>query len=190
MTIRIRDSVPEDVPAITAIYRHSVLHGTASFEIDPPDETEIARRRAAILAGGYPHLVADIDGAVAGYCYVGPYRPRPAYRFTVEDSIYVAPDRQGTGIGRAMLPALIARCEAAKYRIIVAVIGDTANAGSIGLHRAFGFTHAGTLPAAGWKFGRWLDSVMMVRPLGPGATTPPEEGQGRCPLQAGTVVTV
>jgi L-amino acid N-acyltransferase YncA len=173
MPILIRDSRPSDVPAIAAIYGYSVRHGVASFELDPPDEAEIARRRDAVLAGGYPHLVAEDHGQVVGYSYAGPYRPRPAYRFTVENSVYVAPDQQGKGIGRALLPALIARCEAAGFRLMVAVIGDSANRPSIALHAAFGFQHAGLLPSVGWKHGRWLDSVLMVRPLGPGASTPP-----------------
>jgi len=173
MPIRIRDSGAADVPAITAIYGHSVRHGVASFELDPPDEAEIARRRQAILAAGYPYLVAEQEGKIVGYSYAGPYRPRPAYRFTVENSVYVAPDQQGKGIGRALLPALIARCEDAGFRLMVAVIGDSANRPSIALHTAFGFTHAGLLPAVGWKHGRWLDSVLMVRPLGPGANEAP-----------------
>ncbi|MFI4982077.1 MAG: GNAT family N-acetyltransferase [Nevskiales bacterium] len=174
MNITIRGSTTADLPAITAIYDHAVRFGTASFELDPPDATEMGRRREAILASGYPHLVAELDGAIVGYSYAGPYRPRPAYRFTVEDSVYVAPDMQGRGIGRALLPALLQRCEANGYRIMIAVIGDTANTASIALHTAFGFRRAGVLPAVGWKHGRWLDSVMMVRPLGPGATTPPD----------------
>jgi phosphinothricin acetyltransferase len=174
MPILIRDSHPSDVPAICAIYGHSVRHGVASFELEPPDEAEITRRREAILAGGFPHIVAEEDGKVVGYSYAGPYRPRPAYRFTVENSVYVAPDQQKKGIGRALLPALIARCEAAGFRLMVAVIGDSANRPSIALHAAFGFRHAGLLPSVGWKHERWLDSVLMVRPLGPGASTPPD----------------
>ena len=174
MPIIIRDSRPSDVPAICAIYGHSVRHGVASFEIEPPDELEIARRRDAILAGGFPYIVAEDDGKVVGYSYAGPYRPRPAYRFTVENSVYVAPDQQRKGIGRTLLPALIGRCEATGFRLMVAVIGDSENYASIALHAAFGFQHAGLLPSVGWKHGRWLDSVLMVRPLGPGATTPPD----------------
>jgi L-amino acid N-acyltransferase YncA len=174
MPILIRDSCPSDVPAICAIYGHSVRHGVASFELDPPDEAEIARRREAIPAAGYPHIVAEDSGKIIGYSYAGPYRPRPAYRFTVENSVYVAPDQQGKGVGRALLTALIARCEAAGFRLMVAVIGDSANRPSIALHAAFGFQHAGLLPSVGWKHGRWLDSVLMVRPLGPGANAPPD----------------
>jgi phosphinothricin acetyltransferase len=173
----IRDSRPSDVPEICAIYDHSVRHGVASFEIDPPDEAEIARRRDALLAAGFPYLVAEDDGKIIGYSYAGPYRPRPAYRFTVEISVYVAPDRQGKGVGRALLPALIARCESAEFRLMVAVIGDSGNRASIALHSAFGFQHAGLLPSVGWKHGRWLDSVLMVRALGPGANEPPPPGR-------------
>jgi L-amino acid N-acyltransferase YncA len=174
MSLLIRDSRPADVPAITAIFGHAVLHGNASFELVPPDATEVARRRDALLAAGFPHLVAeDATGRVVGYCSAGTYRPRPGYRFTVENSVYVAPDCQGQGIGRAMLPRLIDRCEQAGFRLMVAVIGDSANHASIRLHAGCGFRHAGLLPAIGWKHGRWLDSVMMVRPLGPGASEPP-----------------
>lgn len=174
MSLLIRDSLPGDVPAITAIYGHAVLHGNASFELDPPDATEIARRRDNLLQAGFPYLVAeDAAGQVVGYSYAGTYRPRPGYRFTVENSVYVAPDRQGQGIGRALLPRLIERCEQAGFRLMIAVIGDSANHASIRLHASCGFAHAGLLPAIGWKHGRWLDSVLMVRPLGPGANTPP-----------------
>jgi L-amino acid N-acyltransferase YncA len=173
MQLRIRNSTADDIPAIRAIYAHSVQHGVASFELEPPDEAEIARRREAVLAGGYPHIVAEDAGKVLGYAYAGPYRPRPAYRFTVENSIYVATDAQRKGVGRTLLPALIERCETAGFRLMVAVIGDSANLSSINLHAAFGFTHAGLLPNVGWKHERWLDSVLMVRALGLGASTPP-----------------
>ncbi len=173
MDIIIRESAAQDIPAITAIYGHAVLHGRGSFELDPPDAAEMARRRDVILAGGYPYLVAERAGIVVGYTYAGVYRPRPAYRFTVENSVYVAPDQQGAGVGRALLPALLSRCEADGYRLMVAVIGDTGNAASIALHARFGFIHAGVLPAVGWKHGVWLDSVFMTRSLGAGATTPP-----------------
>ncbi len=174
MPLLIRDSRSDDVPAITAIYGHSVLHDNASFELDPPDAAEIARRRDVLLASGLPYLVAqDEAGRVVGYTYAGTYRPRPGYRFTVENSVYVAPDCQGQGIGLALLPRLIARCEAAGLRSMVAVIGDSANHASIRLHARCGFQHAGLLPAIGWKHGRWLDSVLMTRPLGAGAGEPP-----------------
>lgn len=173
MQILIRDSAEADLAAITAIYGHAVRHGVASFELEPPDIAEMGRRRAAVLAGGYPHMVAERAGQVVGYTYASAYRPRPAYRFTVENSIYVAPDQHGGGVGRALMRELIARCEAAGFRLMIAVIGDSANAASIGLHSAFGFSHAGLLPNVGWKHERWLDSVLMARPLGEGATTPP-----------------
>jgi phosphinothricin acetyltransferase len=175
MTLIIRDSIDADLPAITAIYGHAVRTGTASFEYDPPDVAEMARRRAEILAKTYPYLVAELDGAVAGYAYANTYRTRPAYRFSVEDSIYLAPDRQGAGLGRQLLPALLQRCEALDLRLVIAVIGDQATLPSIRLHASCGFTHAGSLPNVGWKHGRWLDSVFMVRALGPGPDTPPRQ---------------
>ena len=173
MTLIVRDSIDADMPALAAIYQEAVRTGTASFELDPPSAEEFARRRQAVLAGAYPYLTATLDGAPVGYAYASSYRPRPGYRFTVENSVYVAPGRRGQGIGKALLPVLIQRCEAAGYRIIVAVIGDTANAASIALHAANGFHHAGTLPGVGWKLGKWLDSVLMVRPLGPAMSEPP-----------------
>ena len=170
----IRDSLPGDIPAIAAIYAHWVENGRASFELSPPTEAEMAARREAILAGGYPHLVAtDEAGTVLGYAYASAYRPRPAYRHTVENSVYVAPAGTRAGTGRALLEALIARCEAADFRLMVAVIGDSANAPSIRLHEALGFRHAGVIPSIGWKHERWLDTVLMTRPLGAGDTTPP-----------------
>ena len=175
MSLLIRPSRDSDLSAVTAIYRPAVLHGTASFELEPPDEAEMARRRRALLEGGYPYLVAERDGAVVGYAYAGAYRPRPAYRFTVEDSIYVAPDRQGSGVGRALLVALIEACEALGFRQMVAVIGDSASQGSIRLHESLGFRPVGVLEAIGFKHGRWLDTVLMQRPLGHGASTPPRE---------------
>jgi L-amino acid N-acyltransferase YncA len=174
MPVLIRDSRPDDVPAIAAIYGHSVLHDNASFELEPPDVAEIGRRRDTILRAGFPYLVAeDSAGRVVGYSYGGTYRPRPGYRFTVENSIYVAPHQQGQGIGGQLLPRLIERCEKAGFRLMVAVIGDSANQASIRLHASCGFRHAGLLPAIGWKHDRWLDSVLMVRPLGLGASEPP-----------------
>ena len=164
--IFIRAATAADIPAITAIYRHHVLHGLASFEIEPPDETEIARRFAAVAELGLPYLAAEKDGAVAGYAYAGIYRTRPAYRYTVENSIYVATGHSGRGIGSALMPALIEGCAAAGKRQIVAVIGDSENTGSIRLHEKFGFARVGLLPAVGYKFGRWVDSVLMQRDLG------------------------
>lgn len=175
--MEIRDSRDGDVPAITAIYGPNVLHGRASFELFPPDEAEMARRRSALLDQGYPYLVAEDAGQVAGYAYVSAYRTRPAYRFTVENSVYVAAHRHRTGTGRALLDALIARCERDGFRLMVAVIGDSANAGSIGLHRAAGFRMVGTIPAIGWKHEQWVDTVLMSRALGPGATQPPPPGR-------------
>ena len=173
--ILLRDSTDADIPAITAIYGHWVTHGRASFELEPPDAAEMAKRRAAILAGGYPYLVAaDAAGRVLGYAYASAYRARPAYRFSVENSVYVAPDAGRRGAGRLLLPALIQRCEAAGFRLMIAVIGDSGNAPSIGLHAACGFTHCGVLPAVGWKHGQWLDTVLMTLPLGEGQATAPE----------------
>jgi phosphinothricin acetyltransferase len=177
MPTLVRDSRDADIAVIAAIYAQAVRHGSASFELEPPDAGEMARRRQALLAAGYPYLVGECEGAVAGYAYASAYRPRPAYRFAVESSIYVAPERQRLGIGQALLAALIGRCEAEGFRLMVAVIGDSANHASIGLHAAHGFSPAGLLPAIGWKHGRWLDSVLMTRPLGDGATTPPPPGR-------------
>jgi L-amino acid N-acyltransferase YncA len=173
----IRTATPADIPAITAIYRPAVLTGTASFEIDPPGEAEMGRRFAAITGAGLPYLAAERDGRVAGYAYANAYRARPAYRFSVEDSIYVAPDSQGHGIGRALLLALLDLCTGADLRQMIAVIGDSANHASIGLHRAAGFTFSGTIHAVGYKHGRWLDSVIMQRALGPGDTEAPSPGR-------------
>jgi phosphinothricin acetyltransferase len=171
--ITICDAAETDLPAIQAIYAHHVLHGVASFEEVPPQVAELAARRAAVLAQGLPYLVAEIGGRVVGYAYAGAYRPRPAYRHTIEDSVYVADGMAGRGIGRALLAALIRRCEAGPWRQMVAVIGDSGNAGSIALHEALGFRRAGVLQSAGFKFGRWVDSVLMQRALGPGDTTLP-----------------
>lgn len=172
----IRPSRETDIAAIQAIYAEAVTLGTASFELEAPDLAEMTARRARLLAAGYPYLVAESDGRVAGYAYAGPYRPRPAYRFSVENSIYVAPGMRGRGVGRRLLAALIAASEAAGYRQMVAVIGDSGNAASITLHAGAGFRLIGTFEAAGFKFGRWIDSVLMQRPLGDGAmTTPPPE---------------
>jgi len=169
----VRPATPADIPAITRIYAHAVRHGTASFELLPPDEAEMTRRQRALFDGGYPYLVAEIGGAVAGYAYAGPYRTRPAYRFTVENSIYIAAEAHRRGIGRVLLDALIAECEARNYRLMIAVIGDAAQAPSIALHRAAGFKMVGTFEAVGYKFDRWLDSVLMQRPLGKGSSAPP-----------------
>jgi len=169
----IRPVRPSDLATITAIYDHAVRCGTASFELDPPDESEMARRYESLYTGGYPYLVAAVDGAVAGYAYAGPYRARPAYHWSVEDSIYIAADAQGRGIGRALITRLIAEAEAGGFRQMIAVIGDSANTASIELHRRAGFRLVGTFENVGFKFGRWLDSVLMQRSLGKGATADP-----------------
>ena len=170
----IRDSSAADIPAITAIYAHWVTHGLASFEVDPPDPTEMARRRDAVLAAGFPYLVAEAPEGLLGYAYASAYRTRPAYRFSVENSVYVAPGAGRRGIGLALMEEVIAQCTGAGFRQMVAVIGDSGSAASIALHKRAGFTTAGLLKAAGWKHGRWVDSVLMQRPLGAGAEAPPE----------------
>ncbi|WP_417679429.1 GNAT family N-acetyltransferase [Pseudodonghicola sp.] len=166
--LRLRPCRPEDIPAIQAIYADAVLTGTASFELDPPSVEEMRARWQKITAEGYPYVVATIDDALVGYAYAGAYRPRRAYRGTVENSIYVHSGCRGSGVGRALLVELIARCTEAGFRQMIAVIGDSANAGSIGLHRSLGFDMVGTLKSVGWKHGRWLDTVLMQLPLGPG----------------------
>ena len=169
----IRDAVTTDLNQIRAIYAHHVKTGLASFELDPPDEAEIGVRFAAITKAGYPYLAAVDGGQLLGYAYANYYRMRPAYRFSVEDSIYVAPGAAGRGIGKALLTRLVDECAARGYRQMLAVIGDSANAGSIGVHRACGFEHAGTLRSIGFKFGRWVDSVLMQRALGDGDASLP-----------------
>lgn len=170
----IRESRDGDLAAIQAIYAHHVTHGFGSFEELAPDVAELTRRRADFLARGLPYLVADLDGRVVGYAYASPFRPRSAYRFTVENSIYVDPAATRRGVGRSLLAALIAECTALGFRQMVAVIGDSQNASSIRLHEALGFRHAGRLASVGRKKGRWLDCVMMQLTLGPGdATEPP-----------------
>jgi phosphinothricin acetyltransferase len=173
MSLTVRPSTDADLPAIAAIYAHAVVHGTASFELDPPDAAEMARRRGAILDGGYPYLVAEREGEILGYAYAGAYRTRPAYRSTVEDSIYIAPLAQGQGVGRALLTALIQECERRDFRLMVAVIGDEESHGSINLHRSLGFEPVGILKGIGYKHGRWLSSVLMQRALGRGTDEPP-----------------
>jgi phosphinothricin acetyltransferase len=171
----IRTATKADLPAVTEIYEHAVRFGTATFELVPPDLAEMTRRFGALRDGGFPYLVATMAGTVVGYAYAGPYRPRPAYRFTVEDSIYLAPAAQRRGIGISLLRRLIADCEARGYRQMIAVIGDSANAGSVGVHARAGFATVGVHPAVGLKFGRWLDTVMMQLALGEGSATIPAE---------------
>jgi L-amino acid N-acyltransferase YncA len=175
MTIAIRPARTSDIPAITRIYAHAVEHGTASFELTAPDEAEMARRMQDLLADNFPYLVAESGSDLCGYAYAGPYRARPAYRWTVEDSVYIAPAMYRRGIGRALLLALIEAAEAREFRQMIAVIGDSAKqAASVGLHETLGFRHAGILQNVGFKHGRWLDSLLMQRALGPGAMTSPE----------------
>jgi L-amino acid N-acyltransferase YncA len=173
--LSIRPATDRDLAAITAIYGHHVLHGVASFEDEPPDCAEMARRRHAILDRGLPYLVAEGAGRVLGYCYASPYRTRSAYRFTTEDSIYVDADEAGRGIGRALLSELIQRCAAQGFRQMVAVVGGSDQWPSIRLHARLGFARVGVLPAVGFKFGGWVDTVLMQRALGEGADTPPAE---------------
>jgi len=170
----VRLAVAADFPAIQAIYAHHVLHGLASFEEEPPAVDEIRRRHDGVVSRALPWLVADFGGTVAGYGYCAPYRARSAYRYALEDSVYVREDMAGKGVGSNLLAELVRRCEGLGYRQIVAVIGDSANAASINLHAAFGFLRVGTLRSVGFKFGRWVDSVLMQRPLGTGDGSPPK----------------
>lgn len=172
--VHIRPAAVTDLPAITAIYRHAVLHGTATFELDPPSLAEMTKRYEALAAAGFPYLVAIMEDVV-GYAYAGPYRPRPAYRFTVENSVYLDPAAQGRRIGTRLMQDLIAASEQRGYRQMIAVIGDSANAASISVHARAGFEMIGTHAAVGFKFGRWLDTVMMQRALGEGGTTTPKD---------------
>ncbi|MFL6797139.1 MAG: GNAT family N-acetyltransferase [Xanthobacteraceae bacterium] len=169
----VRPAEPGDLAAITAIYDHAVRHGTATFEIDPPNITEMTRRYESLRRGGFPYLVAEHAETICGYAYAGPYRPRPAYRWSVEDSIYIAADMQRRGVGRILLTQLIAEAGNLGFRQMIAVIGDSANAASIELHRVLGFRAVGTFDNVGFKFGRWLDSVLMQRPLAEGSRTLP-----------------
>ena len=171
---QIRSSHDGDIAAITAIYTHHVLHGTGTFETEPPPETDMAARRADVLAKGLPYLVAEQDGQVLGFAYCNWFKPRPAYRFSAEDSFYVAEAARGLGVGRQLLDALCTAAEAAGVRKLLAVIGDSANAGSIRVHQAAGFTHIGVMRSVGWKFGAWRDVVLMEKPRGAGDTTSPE----------------
>ncbi|WP_439113961.1 GNAT family N-acetyltransferase [Hydrogenophaga sp.] len=171
----IRPSQDEDLDAITRIYGHHVLHGTGTFETTPPSVADMTTRRADVLAKGLPWLVVEDGGEVLGFAYGNWFKPRPAYRFSVEDSIYMAPGAAGKGLGRALLAELLAALERAGVRKVMAVIGDSANAGSIGVHRALGFEPAGVINSCGWKFDRWLDIVLMQKPLGLSDSTPPKD---------------
>jgi L-amino acid N-acyltransferase YncA len=173
MSPSIRPAKISDIPTITRIYAYAVIHGTASFELEPPDEADMTQRMQALLDGEFPYLVAESDGALAGYAYASLYRSRPAYRFTVENSIYVAHDMHRRGVGKILLNALIDDATARGFRQMIAVIGDSEQAASIGLHAACGFHYAGNLQNVGHKHGRWLDTILMQRALGPGAETPP-----------------
>jgi L-amino acid N-acyltransferase YncA len=173
-----RPARAEDLPAIHSIYAHHVLHGLASFEEAPPSIEEIERRYRDVTRRGLPYLAAELGGVLAGYGYCAPYRERSAYRYSLEDSVYVRPDMVGRGVGKALLNELVRRCEDLGYRQLIAVIGDSANVASIGLHAACGFLRVGTLRSVGFKFGRWVDSVIMQRPLGRGDATPPNSGSG------------
>jgi phosphinothricin acetyltransferase len=171
--ITIRAVEAADIAAITSIYADSVLHGTATFELEPPNEAEMARRQQELLTNAYPYLVAELAGTIAGYAYAGPYRARPAYKWTVEDSIYIGPEFHRRGIGARLLARLIIDAEQCGFRQMVAVIGDSAQTASIAVHVAAGFAMIGTLRSVGFKHGKWLDTVLMQRALGTGDVTPP-----------------
>lgn len=174
--LTLRPSSDADVPAITAIYAHHVLHGTGTFETTPPTEADMANRRLDVLGRGLPYLVAEQGGRVLGFAYCQWFKPRPAYRYSAEDSIYLHPDAAGQGIGKQLLAALLHQAEAAGVRKLIAVIGDSGNAGSIGVHRSLGFQKVGVIQSCGWKFGRWLDIVLMDKAIGAGDGSPPQEG--------------
>ena len=171
---QIRPSRDEDIAAITAIYAHHVLHGTGTFETEPPTDSDMATRRADVLSKNLPYLVAEQEGELLGFAYCNWFKPRPAYRFSAEDSIYLADSARGQGLGAKLLAALAHSAESVGVRKLIAVIGDSANAGSIGVHRAQGFSHVGVLKDCGWKFGEWRDVVLMEKVLGEGSTTRPE----------------
>jgi L-amino acid N-acyltransferase YncA len=171
----VRPSTASDLPAITTIYGWNVLNGTGTFELDAPDATEMARRRDDVLSKGLPWLVVERGGVVLGYAYANHFRPRKAYRFCLEDSVYLASDARGQGLGRLLLTELMARCESVGARQMLAVIGDSQNLGSIGVHRTLGFEPVGVMKAAGWKFDRWLDVVVMQKSLGAGAASDPTD---------------
>jgi L-amino acid N-acyltransferase YncA len=176
LAVLIRDASERDLSTIADIYAQHVLEGLATFEEVPPSIEELAARRAAVLDAGLPYLAAELDGCVVGYAYATPYRPRPAYRYTIEDSVYVEEGRGGEGIGSALLSELIARCEPGPWRQMLAVIGNSRNSASLALHRRLGFTAVGTFTSVGFKLGRWVDTVLMQRPLGAGDRSPPHRG--------------
>ena len=173
MTLTLRPSTDTDLSAITDIYAHHVRHGTGTFETTPPTVQEMTARRADVLSKNLPYLTAEVSGVVVGFAYCNWFKPRPAYRYSAEDSIYLAPDVQGKGLGRLLLLELMAQAERCGVRKLIAVIGDSTNAGSVGVHRTCGFAHVGVLANCGWKFDRWLDVVLMDRVIGAGATCPP-----------------
>ena len=173
----IRPSQDSDIPGVTAIYRHHVLHGTGTFETAPPTEQDMASRRADVLSKGLPYLVIETADGVLGFAYCNWFKPRPAYRFSAEDSIYLAPAAAGKGLGRLLLEELMAQAERADVRKLIAVIGDSTNLGSIGVHKACGFQPVGVLANCGWKFERWLDVVLMERVIGLGSTQAPAQSQ-------------
>lgn len=172
-TTMVRDAINADMSAVQDIYAHYVLHHRASFEEVPPSTADFIKRRDAVLALGLPYLVAEREGRVVGYCYASAYRPRSAYRYTIEDSVYVGPGMAGKGVGSALMAVLIARCETGPWRQMIAVIGDSSNAGSLALHRRFGFEMVGTFRSVGFKLDTWVDTVLMQRPLGDGHSTSP-----------------
>jgi L-amino acid N-acyltransferase YncA len=175
--MKIRPSTDADIDHITFIYAHHVIHGTGTFETIPPLPIEMAARRADVLSKGLPHLVIEDANGVLGFAYCNWFKPRPAYRFSAEDSIYLSPEASGRGLGRVLLVELMAQAERSGVRKLIAVIGDSSNVGSIGLHRACGFHHVGILSNCGWKFDRWLDVVLMDRTLGLGATSPAAQSE-------------
>ena len=172
---KIRPSASTDIPAITAIYAHHVLHGTGTFETSPPSEQDMAARRIDVLSKELPYLVIEDPTCVLGFAYCNWFKPRPAYRFSAEDSIYLAPSTQGRGLGKLLLVELMARAERCGVRKLIAVIGDSANQASVGVHKACGFNHVGVLADCGWKFDRWLDVVLMDRTIGSGSSSPPND---------------
>ena len=174
----IRSSLEADIPAITLIYAHHVLNSTGTFETEAPSEQDMAHRRDDVLGKGLPYLVAEAQGRVVGFAYGNWFKPRPAYRYSVEDSIYLAPGEHGKGLGRAMLAELLARCEAVGIRKMMAIVGDSANSGSVGVHLALGFEQVGKIDACGWKFGAWRDIVILQKTLGLGDSQPPIDRAG------------